>query len=184
MIIRIVTYGVIGALIVGAFMVTGMMSWAGEGTHPPENGAVVGYLTQFVALIVVFLGVKAHRDVALGGVIKFWPAFGVGTAISGIACLGWIISWEIVLAVTKLDTGAMLKDMMVGEAQARGASEAEIAKVTADAQSLANLYAIPPLRWLMTVVEMLVPLGILVPLASAGLLRNSRFLPMRPVSAN
>jgi hypothetical protein len=182
MITRIVTYGVIGALIVGAFMVAGMLSWGDEGPAAQENGAVVGYLTQFVALIVVFLGVKAHRDIALGGVIKFWPAFGVGMAISGIACLGWIISWEIVLAVTKLDYGAMLKGMMVAQAEARNASPAEIAKITADAQNLANLYAIPPVRWAMTVVEMLVPLGILVPLASAGLLRNSRFLPMRPVA--
>jgi Protein of unknown function (DUF4199) len=181
MITRIVTYGVIGALIVGAFMVAGMM--AGEAEAPNENGAIVGYLTQFVALIVVFLGVKAHRDVALGGVIKFWPAFGVGMAISGIACLGWIISWEIVLAVTKFDSGAMVKNMMLADAQARGASAAEIAKVTADAENLANMYRIPPIRWAFTLIEMLVPLGILVPLASAGLLRNSRFLPLRPVAA-
>ena len=82
MIRTILIFGAIGALIVGAFMVAGSLTWAGGGQAPPENGVVVGYLTQLVALTVVFLGIKHHRDVARGGVIKFFPALCVGIGIS------------------------------------------------------------------------------------------------------
>ncbi len=179
---RIVIYGVIGALIVGAFMVAGTLTWADGGQTPPENGVVVGYLTQLVALAVVFIGVKAHRDNALGGVIKFFPAFGVGVAIAAIASLGWVIAWEIVLTMTKLDFPALMRESMLAEAQARGASEAEIQKVIADADGLAKMYGVAPVRWAITYIEMF-PVGVLVSLICAALLRNSRFMPARPAAA-
>jgi hypothetical protein len=178
----IAIYGLIGAFIVGAFMVAGSLTWADGGQSMPENGVVVGYLTQLVALTVVLLGVKAHRDHALGGVIKFFPALGIGVAISAVASLGWVIAWEIVLAITKLDFPALMRESMLAEAQARQASEAEIQKVIADADGLARMYSVAPIRWAITFVEMF-PVGVLVSLISAALLRNSRFLPARPAAA-
>jgi hypothetical protein len=182
MITRILVYGFFGALVVGSLMVTGSLGWAGSGQAPPESGVFVGYVTQFVALAVVFLGVKAHRDHALGGVIKFLPAFGVGLAISAVAALGWVISWEIVLAMTDFDLGAMMKEQMLAQAQARGASDAEIQKVITDADSFSNMYGNPLFRVPISFVEM-VPAGVLVSLVSAGLLRDSRFLPARTATA-
>lgn len=179
---RIGIYGVIGALIVGGFMVAGALTWADGGKTPPENGVVVGYLTQLVALSVVFIGVKAHRDNALGGVIKFLPAFGVGVAIAAIASLGWVIAWEIVLTTTKLDFPALMRESMLAEAQARGASEAEIQQVIADADGLAKMYGVAPVRWAITYIEMF-PVGVLVLLICAALLRNSRFMPARRAAA-
>jgi hypothetical protein len=178
MITRIVIYGLIGALIVGSLMYGGMLSQVGGGDNTPsEGGLVVGYVTQFIALIFVFLGVKAHRDNALGGIIKFFPAFGIGLAISAIASLGWVISWEIVLIVSHFDASAMMKSMMIEPAVARGATGDELQKITADAENFAKMYANPLFRMPITFVEMF-PAGILVSLVSAGLLRNSRFLPL------
>ncbi|HEV7693566.1 MAG TPA: DUF4199 domain-containing protein [Hyphomonadaceae bacterium] len=177
MLTRIISYGIIGALIVGSLMYTGSIGWAsGESHQSTENGLVVGYLTQVIALTFVFLGVKAHRDNALGGVIKFLPAFGVGLAISAIASLGWVISWEIVLSVSHFDMGAMMKEQMVAQAQASGAGEAAIQKAIADADSFAKMYQNPLYRMPMSFIEMF-PVGILVSLISAAVLRNSRFLP-------
>lgn len=178
MIRRIFTYGLIAALLVGGVMIGGSMSWAYSGEPPPSNGMIVGYLTQLVALTLVFLGVKAHRDKALGGVIKFFPALGMGLAISAVATLGWIVAWEIILATSNLDFGAMMKEQMVAQAQAKGASDAEIQKAIADADSFAAMYANPPIRWSISFIEMF-PAGVLVSLASAALLRNRRFLPAR-----
>lgn len=178
MLTRIISYGVVGALIVGSLMYTGSLGWAKEGHQPSESGLVVGYVTQLVALTFVFLGVKAHRDNALGGVIKFLPAFGIGLAISAIASLGWVISWEIVLGMTHFDLGAMMKEQMLASAQARGASEAEIQKIIVEADNFGRMYQNPLFRWPMSFIEMF-PVGVLVSLISAGILRNSRFLPAR-----
>lgn len=181
MIRTITVFGLIGAVITAAFMVAGMMSWADK-AEPPENGLVVGYLTQVVALTVVFLGIKHHRDIALGGVIKFLPALGVGLAISAVASLGWVIGWEIVLAMSGLDYIGMMKDMVAQQAQASGASAEQVAKQVADMEEFGKLYAIAPARWAITFIEMF-PTGVLISLISAAILRNSRFLPPRQATA-
>ena len=182
MIRTILIFGAIGALIVGAFMVAGSLTWAGGGQAPPENGVVVGYLTQLVALTVVFLGIKHHRDVARGGVIKFFPALCVGIGISAVATLGWVIGWEIVLAMSDMDFPAMMKEQMLAQAQARGASEAELQKISAEAASFGEMYGNPLFRMPISFTEMF-PVGVLVSLISAGLLRNSRFMPARQAAS-
>jgi hypothetical protein len=183
MVTRIVSYGIIGALIVGTLFWAGTLTWAEDGEHNmSEGGVVVGYITQVVALIVVFLGIKAHRDNALGGVIKFVPALGVGLAISAIASLGWVFAWEIVLATTGFDFGEVMKTQMVAQAQAEGKTAAEIAKVATDADNFAQMYRNPVVRMPISFIEMF-PAGVLVSLISAAILRNSRFLPARGVAA-
>ena len=44
-----------------------------------------GYLVMLVALTFIFVGVKRHRDVERGGVIKFGPAFAMGLGIAAAA---------------------------------------------------------------------------------------------------
>lgn len=178
--IRIILfYGIAGALVVAAFMVAGSLGWAEDGHMPSDSGLIVGYLTQLVALTTVFLGIKTYRDKSLGGVVKFLPAFGVGLAISAIASLGWVAAWEIVLAMTGLDFGEMMVRMTVEQKTASGATEAEIQKAAADAKAFGELYMSNLfVRVPMTFVEMF-PVGVLVSLISALLLRNSRFLPAR-----
>ena len=131
-----------------------------------------------VALTGVFLGVKHYRDRELGGVIKFLPALGVGLAISAVASLGWVIAWEMSLAITKFDFGAMYSQMMVDNAKAEGASAERLSQVVKDARAFADMYANPFISMGMTFIEMF-PIGIVISLISAALLRNSRFLPAR-----
>lgn len=172
----IIIHGLIGAVIVGALMVAGSLTWAGSGAPPPENGVVVGYVTQLVALTFVFLGVKHYRDRVRGGVTKFLPALGVGLAISAVASLGWVIGWEIVLQISRMDYGKMMTDMMVAQAEARGGGAEAVAQARTEAEEFARLYANPLFRMPVSFIEMF-PVGVLVSLVSAGLLRNSRFLP-------
>ncbi|MEQ1784561.1 MAG: DUF4199 domain-containing protein [Hyphomonadaceae bacterium] len=168
----ILLYGIPGAIIVGGPMLWGMLT----GQQDQSNGAIIGYTTMLVALTGVFLGVKHYRDRDLGGVIKFLPALGVGLAISAVASLGWVIAWEISLAITKFDFGAMYSQMMIESAKAEGASAVKLAQVAKDGQAFAVMYANPLFRMGMTFIEMF-PIGIVISLVSAALLRNSRFLP-------
>jgi hypothetical protein len=181
----ILFYGAIGALVVGAFMVTSMLTWTldAEATEGMGGGLVVGYLTQIVALTTVFLGIKTFRDRERGGVVKFLPAFLVGLGISAVASLGWVIAWEIVLAVTKLDYGKIMVDMTTKQATDSGLTGAALEQKIAEAQAFGKLYMENPfVRAPISFVEMF-PVGVLVSLASAGVLRNSRFMPARAAVA-
>lgn len=174
----ILIYGLIGGVIVGAPMVWGMLTYDVNNGQMPENGAIIGYATMLVALTGVFLGVKHYRDKVLGGVIKFLPALGMGLAISAVASLGWVIAWEISLAVTKFDFVAVYYDSMIEQARASGATAEKIEQMTKEGQDFAAMYANPIIRMGITFVEMF-PIGVVISLISAALLRNSRFLPAR-----
>jgi hypothetical protein len=67
---------------------------------------------------------------------------------------------------------------MVEAAKARNATPAELQQAIAEAESFARMYAKPWIRMPITFVEMF-PVGVLISLISAALLRNSRFLPAR-----
>jgi hypothetical protein len=131
-----------------------------------------------VALTAVFLGVKHYRDKVLGGVVRFVPALLVGLAISAVASVLYAIGWEISLAFTGFDFPSAYMHEMVEAARAKGASAAEIERITQEAAGFARLYANPLYRLPITFVEMF-PIGVVIALISAALLSNSRFLPAR-----
>ena len=79
MLLRIIAFGVAAGLLVGiplSIVVVASdelsMTW----------GMVIGYLMMLVALSLIFVAIKRQRDEAGGGVIRFWPALGMGLAIS------------------------------------------------------------------------------------------------------
>ncbi len=121
---------------------------------------------------------KHYRDKVKGGVVKFLPALGVGLAISAVASLGWVVAWEISLAMTKFDFVAVYYNAMIEQAQADGATAEQIAKLKAEQVDFAQMYANPLIRVGITFIEMF-PIGVVISLISAALLRNSRFLPAR-----
>jgi len=142
---------------------------------------LAGYLVMLVALSLVFVGVKRYRDNALGGVIRFAPALGMGLAISAVAGVIYVIGWEITLAVTDYAFMDSYAQAAIEARRASGGSAAEIAAVTAQMADFKVQYSKPWFRFAMTFVEIF-PVGVLVSLISAALLRNSRFLPARPAA--
>jgi hypothetical protein len=147
--------------------------------HPPlKYGVLLGYLTMLVALSLVFVAIKRRRDVDLGGVIPFWQAFGLGLGISVVAGLFYVLAWEAALAVTKMDFASDYAKAVLEQQRAQGASAADLARSAAEMAKFQADYARPLYRLGMTFAEIF-PVGLLVSRVSAGLLRNSRFLPAR-----
>lgn len=172
----ILKYGVIAGLVVGGFEIA---TFVGFGGLPPlKYGMVIGYTTMLIALSAVFVGIKRHRDVDRGGVIGFWPAFGVGLGVSFIAGIFYVVAWEAVQAMTHMDFAGSYAQAMLESEKAKGASAEALAKLSAEMATFKLQYADPLFRLPMTFVEIF-PVGVLVSLVSAGLLRNSRFLPAR-----
>lgn len=152
---------------------------AGDAMGHGWVGMAVGYAIMLAALSCVFLAVKRQRDTAGGGLIRFWPAFGIGLAISAVAGIIYVVAWELAQAtLIHGDFARSYGDAMIAQKRAAGASAAEIARTTREAADFVAQYHNPLIRWPMTFMEIF-PVGVLVSLISAGLLRNSRFLPAR-----
>lgn len=172
---KILVYGVIAGLVAGlplsAFVIFG-------GDNAPDHGLLIGYTIMLVALSTIFVAIKRHRDEILGGVIRFWPAFGLGLGISFVAGILYVIAWEASCAIAHVDFASGYAASMIAQKRAAGASAAELARVTAEMARFKVQYANPLFRLPMTFVEIF-PVGVLVSLVAAALLRNPRFLAAR-----
>jgi len=172
----ILQYGVIAGLVVGGLMFATFLGF--DGIPPLKYGMLIGYTTMLIALSAVFVAIKRHRDVARGGVIGFWPAFGIGLGISFIAGIFYVAAWEALQAMTHMDFANSYANAIIASEKAKGASPEVLTKLSADMEAFKVQYANPMFRLPMTFAEIF-PVGVLVSLVSAGLLRNSRFLPVR-----
>ena len=171
----ILKYGLIAGLVVGGI---DFVMFTTMDQHDFENGMLIGYSIMLVALSAVFIGVKRHRDLELGGVIRFWPAFGMGVAISFIAGVFYVLSWEASQAVTGGDFAATYSNFVLEQARAKGESAAAIAKMSAELAEFKVMYANPLVRLPMVFTEIF-PVGVLVSFVSALLLRRPSFMPAR-----
>ena len=173
---KMVSYGLIAGLVVGIPLFGLTLALNG---HPPSPwGVVIGYLTMLIALSAVFVAIKRQRDLEQGGVIRFWPAFAMGLGISAVAGVCYVLAWEAALAVTHMDFAGGYAKAMIEQQRAKGVTGDALAKFVADMENFKTQYANPLYRVPMTFSEIF-PVGVLVSLVSAGLLRNSRFLPVK-----
>ncbi len=170
---KILSYGFVAGLVVAVPMNVMMVTMKG---HPPLAwGMVIGYVTMLVALSAVFVAIKRYRDTELGGVIGFWPALGLGLGISVVAGIIYVFAWELSLAITHTDFAAGYANTLIAEKKAAGVSGDALAALTAQMETFKQQYANPLYRMPMTFTEIF-PVGVLVSLVSAALLRNRRFL--------
>ena len=169
----ILTYGLISGLVI-ILGIIGTLTLGDE----PHSPVWLGYLIMLVALSSILVGVKQHRDRALGGVIRFGPAFAIGLGIAVVAALVYVAVWEVYLAATDYRFMQQYTDQILATKRAAGVTGAAYAKAVADMEMMKAQYRDPLFRLPMTFVEIF-PVGLLVALASAALLRNPRFLPAR-----
>ncbi|HET7844300.1 MAG TPA: DUF4199 domain-containing protein [Xanthomonadales bacterium] len=167
-------YGGLSGATIAAIILAGIVL-AGGGFF---TSVVFGYLVMLVALAFVFVGVKRYRDVELGGVIRFWPALGLGLGISVVAGLIYAGVWEGYLASTNYAFMEHYSAAMLKSYEQSGMTGAELDAARQEMARMVELYDHFWFRVPMTIVEML-PAGVLVALVSAALLRNPKLLPAR-----
>jgi hypothetical protein len=169
----ILTYGLIsGVVIIIGIMVTMAL---GNGHHDSSN-LYLGYLIMLVALSSILVGIKQYRDRNLGGVIKFVTGLQVGLGIALVAALAYVAIWEAYLAVTHYAfVDQYAASMMAGKKAAGAAAYAEAVK---QVEAFRAAYANPLMRMGYTFIEIF-PVGLIVAIVSAILLRFPKFLPAR-----
>lgn len=143
-----------------------------------DKGIFLGYATMIIALSLVFFGVKSYRD-NHGGKITFFKGLQVGILISLISAVCYAGSWELYYRGSGQEflqkyTASYLDKMKEG-----GASDAEVAKAQTDMAEFQEMYKNFFVRFAMTLMEIL-PVGIIVTLISALLLRRRELLSAEP----
>ena len=147
----------------------------GHDHAPLAVSMAIGYLSMLIAFSLVFVAIKRHRDTELGGVIRFWSAFALGLAVSAVASAMYVLIWETVLAVTQIDFGGQYARILIEQQKAAGVSGDALIAFVAEMERFKADYANPFYRLPMTFIEIF-PVGALVSLLSAAVLRNPRFL--------
>jgi len=167
-------YGAIAGAIAATVLTVGIASDLSNYT----TSLWFGYLVMLVALSLIFVGIKRYRDVECGGVIRFGRAFLLGLGIAAVAGLIYALVWESYLQISGYDFMADYTRSVLKNMQAEGASPAAIQAKAAEMNAMAESYKNPLFRIPMTFIEIF-PVGIVVALISAGLLRNPKMLPAR-----
>lgn len=173
-----IKYGAIsGALIIGV-LITGITIANGEhGNGHIFSSVWFGYLVMLLALSTIFIAVREHRS-RLGGVIKFLPALGLGLLIALIAGVAYVIGWELYLNATGHQFMNAYVAQMIEAKRSAGVSGVELAAFIAEMEAMKINYANPLYRMPMTFAEIF-PVGLLIALISAAVLRNPKVLPAR-----
>lgn len=166
----VLTYGLIAGALLAAMMWLTLPFMDRIGF---DHGMVVGYTTMVLAFLLVYFGVRGHRDQLPGGRIGFWRAFGTGMAIVGVATVCYVISWQLLYHLVIPDFPDRYAAYAVDKARQAGASAAQVEAVVREMAEFKTLYANPLIRIGFTLLEPL-PVGLLASLVSAGLLSRRR----------
>jgi len=172
----IFTFGVLSGAIIIASAIIGIS--VADGSESMQFLEWMGYLIMLVALSAIFIGIRRYRDQELGGVISFGSALLVGLGIAAVAGVIYVAVWEIYLAQTDYRFIEDYIQSVLAAKEAAGIPAAELQQVTLEMNELREQYANPLFRLPMTFIEIF-PVGLIVALISAALLRKSTFMPAK-----
>jgi len=166
----ILSYGLISGGI-AALLMLGSMLFLRQDPGNFDNAEIFGWAGILLSMLFVFLGVRAYRDQVAGGVISFGKAFQIGLYICLISCAIYVIAWMIIYHTLMPDFMDRFVDYSLQKLRDSGASAEEISKKTAEFDYYKELYKNPLMIVGLTFLEPF-PVGLLVTLASAGILRR------------
>ena len=166
----VLKFGVIAGLVLSALMVSTIWLVDRIGF---DGGMVLGYTTMMLSFLLVFFGIKSYRDNVSGGQISFGKAFTVGILIMLIACVFYVVTWQIVYFNFIPDFTDKYAAYALDKARASGATPEELAQQAEQMKYFVALYQNPLYNAAFTIVEPL-PVGIPMTLISAAILRKRR----------
>jgi hypothetical protein len=138
-----------------------------------EKGEILGYTVMVLSALMVFFGVRSYRENAGSGRLTFGRGFAVGILITLISSACYVATWEIVYYKLMPDFADKYAAHMVERAKASGASQQKIDESVRQAKQFKQMYDNPAINVGITFMEVF-PVGLVVTLVSAGILRKVR----------
>jgi hypothetical protein len=148
-----------------------------------DRGEVIGYTTMVLAFLLVFFGIRSYRDNVGGGTVSFGRAFAVGASIVVVASVCYVATWELIYFKLSPRFAEKYAAYTIEKAKASGATQEAIDKKVAEMQKFTEMYRNPLMNAAITFLEPL-PVGLVIALVSAGILRRKRGPSGSPLAAS
>jgi hypothetical protein len=169
----VLTFGLISGFIISVLM-GGSLYFAdriGSG-----HSMVLGYTIMVASFLLVYFGIRSYRDNILGGKISFSRAFACGILITLITTACYVAMWEVLYFNFMPHFMDSYFAAQIQSVRSAGLDSATTAARVAAIQHSQQLYQNPLVNIAYTIIEPL-PVGLLITLISAALLRRSTSTP-------
>lgn len=175
----VIIFGLLSGAVSSAMMFL-TLPLINNGTVNNHNGEVIGYTAIFLSFLLVFFGIRSYRENA-GGTITFGRAFSIGILITLISCVFYVASWEIIYFKVMPDFFDKYATRTIAEMHEKGASAGAIAAKTRELATMKEMYHKPLINAAVTFIEPF-PVGLIMTLVSAGILRRRKSSPAMAVA--
>jgi hypothetical protein len=163
-----------GAIVSAMLLITQYLFRANDTTL--DYGMLIGFSTMIISLSLIFVAIKSYRDQHQKGVITFGKAFQIGILIASIASLMYATTWEVYFNTAGSDFVEWYSKAQLDKMATENASAAEVNEMKASLEQMATIYQNPLMRFSITLSEIF-PVGLIITLISASLLRKKELLP-------
>jgi Protein of unknown function (DUF4199) len=177
---NILVFGSISGIIVGTLMALSLF-WANQG-HDIKEGMLLGYASMVIALSLIYVGVRNFRDKYNDGVISFARALKLALGITLIASTIYVAFWLVEFYVFIPDFMDKYTAAHIQQVKVSGLSAADLQKQVAEMERMRDLYDHNPLVVVLYTYLEIVPVGVIISMLTALLLKR-RQQPSRPSAA-
>ncbi len=170
----VLTFG----LISGAIIIILMFATMPLQNNPDlrNSGHLIGYTTMLIAFSMIFFAIKSYRDQHQNGEITFGQGMQIGLLITVIASLSYAVGWEFYMKLFAPNFMEEYTSYSLAKAKESGMSEADLNALVIKYEGYKEMYKNPVIRFGMTLME-IAPVGVVMSLIPAALLRKKKFLP-------
>lgn len=133
-----------------------------------KGNDLVGYTAMVVLFSLIFFGVRNYRNKHLNGLISFGKAFKTGTLIALVGSTMYVVVWLFYYYLFVPDFIDVYTSYVLNECTA-----SDLPAKTAEMENFKEMYKNPLFVILITYSEVL-PIGLIVALVSALILRKRR----------
>ena len=172
----VLTFGLIAGLIISVLMGGSLLLADKIGSG---HSMALGYTIMVASFLLIYFGIRSYRDNVLLGQISCGRAFACGILIAIIASVCYVVMWEVLYFNFMPHFMDSYFAAEVRRVQSAGLDSAAAAGQVAAILRSQQLYQNPLVNMAYTFMEPL-PVGLLITLISAALLRRKGPVPAGP----
>jgi len=174
----VLTYGLIGGGLIMIFTFV-IATLCRKEIISIERADLVGYAAMMIAASMIFFGIRSYRDNYTGGSITFWKGVQVGLLITCIASVMYIAGGELHNVLYPDFAPKVMEKFTESEMnrlRQEGASQGEIDQAVQQTADIKKMMDNPLFHVSLYLIELL-PVGLIITILSAALLRRREVLP-------